>query len=593
MCIDYRVVNSFIQLSNYPQPLIDDLITGFEGMMWFMSLDMASGFWAVRMTERAKLISAFTCPFGHFQWVHALLYRLRYWGISVSLPKIEFGKRVIPYLSHEIGAKGIRATPKIIKGIQELPFPSTLKGVQSFLGSLNYYYKFIEDYAVVAASLYELTDDQVRAGRDLSRARESFEILKKKIVSTPLLRHPDRTKPFVIIPHANQWAACAVLGQMHDGLVQPVRFTGRVLSDAELKYHIAEKEVLAVMRVLHVFKNRIEGCSLIIYTRHSVLKWVINSKTAEGRLMPWGVVLSQYDLEIRKVSRDEDGLAVIMGAGITPREHLDEVTEVLIPAKGRIKPPPVVSVEMLSEEYSGVVLSFDGAAKTSTRKGSCGCILWQLPEWKVLDARGYILDGVTVIDAEYFGLLKGLAMALERGIRDIVVVGDSRIVIQQVQGLINCNQPNLQRRLAECETLKKRFQTREFNQAADYLTSKTLVQGESWIVQDDLEKQHLEVVSKICEQLVKSSESTDSRVRSGDLIQDSGEEDDNARARHSPGPECAPLSSAARVMAVLTRSRSQEADDDEVAPMGPLEFQAERWRRIKVHQEEDEYLAEI
>ncbi|OWY93617.1 LOW QUALITY PROTEIN: hypothetical protein PHMEG_00036918 [Phytophthora megakarya] len=123
----------------------------------------------------------------------ALLYRLRYWSISVSLPKSEFGKHVIPYLSHEIGAEGIRATPKIVKGIQELPFPSTLKGVQSFLGSQNYYRKFIEDYAVVAASLYELTDDQVRAGRDLSRAKESFEILKRKIVSTPLLRHPDRT----------------------------------------------------------------------------------------------------------------------------------------------------------------------------------------------------------------------------------------------------------------------------------------------------------------------------------------------------------------------------------------------------------------
>ncbi|OWZ12266.1 reverse transcriptase [Phytophthora megakarya] len=426
----------------------------------------------------------------------ALLYRLRYWSISVSLPKSEFGKRVIPYLSHEIGAEGIRATPKIVKGIQELPFPSTLKEVLSFLGSLNYYHKFIEDYA--------MTDDQVRAGRDLSRAKESFEILKRKIVSTPLLRHPDRTKPFVIIPHANQWAACAVLGKVHDGLVQPVRFRGRVLNDAELKYHIAEKEVLAVMRVLHVFKNLIEGCPLIIYTRHSVLNWVINSKTAEGRLVPWGVALSQYDLEIRKVCRDEDGLAAIMGAGITPREHLDKVAEVLIPAKGRVKPPPVVSDEMLSEEYSGVVLSFDGAAKTSTRKGSCGCILCQLPEFKVLDARGYILDRVTVNDAEYFGLLKGLAMALERGIQNIVVVGDSKIVIQQVQGLINCNQPNLQRRLAECETLKKHFQAkrmvhikREFNQAADYLTSKTFVQGESWTVQDVLEKRHLEIVSKI------------------------------------------------------------------------------------------------
>ncbi|POM74854.1 Reverse transcriptase, partial [Phytophthora palmivora] len=292
MCIDYRVVN---RLSNYPLPLIDDLLTGFEGAMWFMSLDMASGFWAVRMSERAKLISAFVCPFGHFQWVRmpfglknaplvyqhminnclwgfvglppeeealvdqegldylkletqrpegskvdrhqsaltesmtvfrrniptpsqipcwahgagtwdelcedldALLYRLRYWNISVSLPKSEFGKRKIPYLSHEIGAEGIRAIPKIVKGIQDLPFPSTLKGVQSFLGSLNH--KFIEDFPVVAAVLYELSDEQ----RHLSRAKEAFDILKQKIVSTPLLRHPDRTKPFVIIPHVNQW----------------------------------------------------------------------------------------------------------------------------------------------------------------------------------------------------------------------------------------------------------------------------------------------------------------------------------------------------------------------------------------------------
>ncbi|GMF29933.1 unnamed protein product [Phytophthora fragariaefolia] len=69
MCIVYRVVNGFIQLSNYPLPLIDDLLIGFESAMWFIILDMASGFWTIRMTERAKLISAFVCPSGHFQWV--------------------------------------------------------------------------------------------------------------------------------------------------------------------------------------------------------------------------------------------------------------------------------------------------------------------------------------------------------------------------------------------------------------------------------------------------------------------------------------------------------------------------------------------
>ncbi|GMF37875.1 unnamed protein product [Phytophthora fragariaefolia] len=381
MCIDYHLVNGFIQLSNYPLPLIDDLLIGFESAMWFMSLDMVSGFWAVRMTERAKLISAFVCPFGHFQWVRmpfglknaplvyqavinncllgfvrlspeeeaevdqgvleflgldpskreesgsqvsawdqlcddldALQFRLRYWNISVSLPKSEFGKLSIPYLSHVISAEGIRAVPKIAKGVQDLPFPKTLQGVQSFLGSLNYYHKFIEDFPVVAAVLYELSDDQVRSERDLTRPKAAFEILKKKIVSAPLLRYPDRSKPFVIIPHANRWAACAVLGQEYDGKIQPVRFTGRVLNDAELRYHIAEKAVIAVLKVLQV----------------------------SGHFL--------------KVQRDEDGLAVIMGAGITPREHLDEVAESLIPAKGCVRKPPVLSVEMLDDTYQGIVL---------------------------------------------------------------------------------------------------------------------------------------------------------------------------------------------------------------------------------------------
>ncbi|KAE8875584.1 hypothetical protein PF005_g21471 [Phytophthora fragariae] len=68
LCIDYRLVNQLIKLMHYPLPLIDDLLIGFESAMWFLSLDMASGFWAVPMTLRAQHISAFICPLGHFQW---------------------------------------------------------------------------------------------------------------------------------------------------------------------------------------------------------------------------------------------------------------------------------------------------------------------------------------------------------------------------------------------------------------------------------------------------------------------------------------------------------------------------------------------
>lgn len=49
-------------------PLVNDLLENLDAMLWFCSLDMASGFWVVRMTDRAKAISAFVTPFGLYQW---------------------------------------------------------------------------------------------------------------------------------------------------------------------------------------------------------------------------------------------------------------------------------------------------------------------------------------------------------------------------------------------------------------------------------------------------------------------------------------------------------------------------------------------
>ncbi|GMF41672.1 unnamed protein product [Phytophthora fragariaefolia] len=207
---------------------------------------------------------------------------------------------------------------------------------------------------------------------------------------------------------------------------------------------------------------------------------------------------------------------------------------------------------MLEADYSGVVLTFDGAAKTSTKQGSCG--------------------------SEYSGLLKGLGMALEHQIQDLVAVGDSRIVIQHVQGLTNCNQPNLQRRLAECQVLKEKIGRvqfvhvkRDFNQAADYLTSKTLALGESWVVHDEGDKEHLKVVSKIPEQIMKPPEG----CVEVHPVEPVGSPSEAPGCASGPGPESAPLPFGTRVLAVLTRGQAGDTPDDS-PPLGPLDFQAER-----------------
>ncbi|POM58034.1 LOW QUALITY PROTEIN: Reverse transcriptase [Phytophthora palmivora] len=56
LCIDYRLANSLTQLMVYPIPLINDLLEDPDKVLWYCSLDMASGFWVVTMTDRARAI---------------------------------------------------------------------------------------------------------------------------------------------------------------------------------------------------------------------------------------------------------------------------------------------------------------------------------------------------------------------------------------------------------------------------------------------------------------------------------------------------------------------------------------------------------
>lgn len=662
LCIDYRLVNQLIKLLSYPLPLIDELLDNFDAVMWFLSLDMASGFWAISMTERAKLISAFICPLGHFQWVRMpfglknapliyqkvidnclwgfvrlppwlekevdsevleffgvdpaglgltrspahqttrpllrsensaelaavateataiapagsstrssssevaqprseppvcppehvgktvfdlgipappsmnpvlrrssyiddiaygardwddlcetldhLLFRLRYWGISVSLPKSSFGKRAIPYLSHEVSREGLKATPKILKELTQLPFPKSLKEVQSFLGSLNYYNKFIEGFPILASALYELTDAWIKSGENLERAKRAFELLKSRLVDTPVLKHPDRTKPYVIILHANPWAASAVLGQEYDGVIFPVRFTGRTLHDAELKYHPAEQEILALLRVLTSCYTLVKSQPLKVYTRFSVLKWLFKSKTLQGRCLQWATLLSPWSLEFERAEKDEDGLAALLAASITPREHLDELASQLVPYRsGRVK-QPLLSLEMLSPTYNGIAISFDGSAKLKTNAGSASFVAWQLPNWVPIHAEGRVLTNVTVNEAEYHGLLSGLGWAIAGGVQEVVVIGDSRLAIEQCQGTMRANKKNLEDLLAEYIRLRACFQRvqlvhvlRDFNASADYLASKALRLGETFVVDDVEETAHLVALNRLPERM--------------------------------------------------------------------------------------------
>ncbi|GMF30564.1 unnamed protein product [Phytophthora fragariaefolia] len=123
-----------------------------------------------------------------------LLSRFEECRFSVSFTKSMFVQPAVDFLSHAVSREELQVDAKKLKAITELSFPKTKKGVQAFLGALNYYSRFIQDVAVYGAALYQVREEDFGPGGDLSTAKRSFTALQAKVADAPILRHFDRAK---------------------------------------------------------------------------------------------------------------------------------------------------------------------------------------------------------------------------------------------------------------------------------------------------------------------------------------------------------------------------------------------------------------
>ena len=72
-----------------------------------------------------------------YEKVERLLEVCDKWNLSISLAKRFWGRRKVKYLGHQISLAGLEANPKDLGSLVKIPFPRTLRAMQSFLGSLT------------------------------------------------------------------------------------------------------------------------------------------------------------------------------------------------------------------------------------------------------------------------------------------------------------------------------------------------------------------------------------------------------------------------------------------------------------------------
>lgn len=310
LCVDYRRLNSKTRRDAFPLPRIDESLDALSGAKLFSTIDLASGYHQVAIHEKDREKTAFTTPFGLYEYLRmpfglcnapatfqrlmqatmsdlmfqivlvylddllvfsstlsdhlvrleTVLRRLRETGLKVKVEKCHFLQQEVRFLGHQVSAQGIGTDPDKISAVRKWPVPSTVKELRSFLGFCSYYRRYIEGFSQIAGPLHDavngcLQDSGAARTNQLFRMAwtpqclQAFELLKEKLICAPILGYADFSRPFLLETDASGLGLGAVLCQEQEGKKKVIAYASRRLRGAEKNdqnYSSMKLELLAL-----------------------------------------------------------------------------------------------------------------------------------------------------------------------------------------------------------------------------------------------------------------------------------------------------------------------------------------------------------
>ena len=251
-----------------------------------------------------------------------------------------------------ISAKGLKPQPDKVRAIKSIKPPSNVRELQSFLGLMNYYRKFIENLSEISRPLTLLLAGKKGPHKKADKTpinwgdkeQKAFATLKEKLTEDVTLKFPDFSKDFILTTDASEDSIGGVLQQEDEtGRERPFTFFSRTLNSSEKKYSAIEREALAIVYGLQVNKPLCLGYHIQIHTDHRPLTWLLKVASPNGRIARWQTLLSEYDFSIKYLPGKEN----IVADFLSRMKKLDE-TELVDPRD------KIMSVNMGADFLSGM-----------------------------------------------------------------------------------------------------------------------------------------------------------------------------------------------------------------------------------------------
>ncbi|XP_054287580.1 uncharacterized protein K02A2.6-like [Macrosteles quadrilineatus] len=270
----------------------------------------------------------------HLMNLKEVLKRMSDAGLKAKKEKCRFMQNSVTYLGHIIDERGIHPTKEKIEAIQKAPKPTNVKQLRSFLGSINYYERFIPRLHALCSRLHRLTSNRSK-WIWTEKEDEVFTKVKMILSEEDTVVPYDESKPLVLVCDASEDGLGSVL--MHKceyGLEKPIAYASRTLSDAEKRYSNIDREALAILFAVRKFHQYVYGRSFTLVTDHKPLQRIFGEnrnlpKVMNNRLVRWALELNQYNFQIKYRKGDENVCAdALSRLPIRIREEATDVRDI-------------------------------------------------------------------------------------------------------------------------------------------------------------------------------------------------------------------------------------------------------------------------
>ncbi|ROT85275.1 hypothetical protein C7M84_018262 [Penaeus vannamei] len=126
-------------------------------------------------------------PNEHLQHLRVVLKRLHNNGLVVRQDKCQFGATSVEFLGHKISPTGVSPLPSKVDAVSRFPPPTTIKGLQEFVGMVNYYHRFLSKIAHIMEPLYNSLAGKPKKLEWGPEQQKAFETTKIALASATTL----------------------------------------------------------------------------------------------------------------------------------------------------------------------------------------------------------------------------------------------------------------------------------------------------------------------------------------------------------------------------------------------------------------------